>query len=725
MEGIGIDIKLMVDSAQLDRNVDKLNKDIRLLKKEVGYLNKELKVDPRNVENLTRKFENLKAQQQLAARALEIYKEDLNDLQSKGIISGDAVDTAVLGAEKMHTELLNIQRQMAKCKEQIDLMNNGWYQAAEIVDKIGKKAGELSEKLEPVSEAAQNFLGKAANSAIEFQDAFADVQKTVDETSTTSYEDLSTGLRELAKEVPVTADQLAHIAGLAGQMGVKADDIVKFTESMVQFGDATNITSEEAVQDIAQIYNVIGRGGDFGDLDNLLSTIVELGNNTATTEKDIVEMFRNVAAASSRVGMTEPQMAALAATLSSLGLDKGGASAISRIMTNIDKAVDTGGKSLAEWAEVAGMSADKFQQVWGQDAAAGLLAVVEGIAKSNEEGTSFNQTLENLGISEIRQVDTLSRLVNAHENYAENIEMANAAYGEGTALSVEAAKRYNTVASKIKILKNNFTEFALTIGDILLPYIDWFIESLHQLTDWLNNLGPHTQQLITRILAIVAVMAPLLAGISKIMPILASVLRFIGGIKTGMTLLWTTIQGFTSFLFPVLQAVGAFVAANIGWIALVMGLVVAFKALYENCLPFRELVDNALQKVKDLWLEFQKTNYIELLGEKFGWFGEILGTIIEALKVLVSWFTKVFSKIGEFLGLAGSVQGAVGGLNNSIGTMRAINVMNSGGFASGGGGTVTVNNSWVVNGAEVSQQTIMDWADLITDRVNENLGRMV
>lgn len=723
MEGIGIDIKLMLDDAALDRNVDKLNKDIRLLKKEVGYLNKELKFDPKNIENLNRKFENLKAQEELAARALKIYKEDLNNLQKQGIISGDAVDQAVLGAEKMQGELLTIQRQMQKCQDQIDQMNNGWNVAANIVDNVGQKAGELADKLAPVSKAAQDFLGGAIDSAIDFQDAFADVQKTVDETSTTSYEELSSGLRELAKQVPVTASDLSHIAGLAGQMGVKADDIVKFTESMVQFGDATNITAEEAVQDIAQIYNVIGRGGDFHDLDQLLSTIVELGNNTATTEKDIVEMFRNVAAASSRVGMTESQMAALAATLSSLGLDKGGASAISKIMTNIDKAVDTGGKSLAEWAEVAGMSAKKFQEVWGADAAAGLLAVVEGIAKSNEEGTSFNQTLEDLGIKEIRQVDTLSRLVNAHENYAENIQMANAAYEEGTALSEEAAKRYQTVASKLKILKNNFMEFALTIGDILLPYVDWFIQSLQGLTEWLNNLGPHTKELITRMLAIVAVMAPLLAGISRLAPLMSGVLRFIGNIRTSLSLLMTVLQPLFTLIGNIGAGIANLVFMHTGWVAAAMAVVAILVTLYNKCDWFRNIVDSAIESVKNLWTEFKETNWIEALGEKFGWFGEIVGALIELFKTLFGWFGNIISKAMEFLGLSGEVSGAIGGLSTSAGRAGSFNVLNSGGFASGG--TVTVNNSWTVNGAEVSQQTVMDWADLITDRVNENLGRMV
>ena len=200
------------------------------------------------------------------------------------------------------------------------------------------KPSAVGEALKPLSDYAGKGLKTAANSAIDFESAFADVKKTV-KTTEDEFTSIRAGLLDLSERVPTTASDLAKIAGLAGQMNVGADDIVWFTKKMVDFGNATNITAEEAVTDIAQIYNVIGKGGNFDTLDNLLSTIVELGNNTATTEKDIVQMFTNIAAGASRVGMTEAQMAALAATLSSLNLDKGGASAISKILTTIDKQV--------------------------------------------------------------------------------------------------------------------------------------------------------------------------------------------------------------------------------------------------------------------------------------------------------------------------------------------------------------------------------------------------
>lgn len=724
MEGIGIDIKLMLDDAALDRNVDKLNKDLRLLKKEVGYLNKELKFDPKNIENLNRKFENLRAQEQLASKALKIYKEDLNNLQSQGIISGDAVDQAVLGAEKMQGELFNIQRQMQKCQELIDQQSNGWNIAADALGKASQKAGELADKLAPISKVAQGFLGGAVQSAIDFQDAFADVEKTVSGANRFDFQEISSGLRDMAKEVPTTAEELAHIAGLAGQMNVSKDQIVDFTKAMVDFSNATDITAEAATQEISQIYNVIGKGGDFSTLDNLLSTIVELGNNTATTESAIVEMYRNIAAGASRVGMSEQQMAALAATLSSLGLDKGGASAISKVMTNIDRAVDGNTEELTEWAKVAGMSAQEFSKLWNSDASSGLLTVVQGIARMNGEGISMNNTLEDLGIKEIRQIDTLSRLTNANEEYAKNIKLANNAYKDGTALNEEASKRYKTVASQILILKNNFTEFSIAIGEILLPYVEWLIQSFQQITDWLNNLQPHTKLLITRIIAIVAALAPLLLGASKMLGFLKMLVTNVGLITQGTKLLFSAISTLWSFLLPIIQAIGGFIASHALWIGIIFALGVAFKTLYDNCQPFKEFVDKLIQGIKDLWEQFMQTNWIEALGDKFGWIGEVIGLVVEAVKTLFGWMGKLIDKVLEFLGLKGSVEAGIGGLG---GMARGITALDVSGMRSGGmmSGTVTVNNSFTITTNDVTEAAVRNWADLITDRVNENLGRMV
>ena len=728
MEQLGITIEFMGKTLKFDKNIANLEKSINILKKGVSNLNKELKLDPTNIAKISEKFKNLKMQEKLARDELKILLDNLEELNRKKVSPfSEEFTSTQKKIQQTEDKLVSIQKQVGKITDAFQDTGEEVQTLSDRLQEAGEKAESLGNKLQPISHAAQGFLKGAVQSAIDFQDAFADVQKTVDETNTTTYDDLTEGLRQLAREVPVTAAELSHIAGLAGQMGVGADDVVKFTEAMVKFGDSTDITAEAATQDIAQIYNVIGKGGDYSNLNNLLSTIVELGNNTSTTESAIVEMFRNVAAGASRVGMTESQMAALAATLSSLGLDKGGASAISKIMTNIDKAVDGSTAELTEWARVAGMTEEQFSKIWNSDASSGLLSVVQGIAKMNDEGISMNNTLEELGIKELRQIDTLSRLTNASDVYAENIKLANGAYNEATAVNEEAAKRYATVASQIDILKNNFMEFSITIGEILLPYVEWFIQSISQLTDWLNGLQPHTKMLITRILGIVAALAPLLLGAGKILKLLGTIKGNVLLLTTGIKNLFLGISAFWNFLLPIVTQVIQWIASSATVIGLIYAVIVAVKILYDNCVPFREWVDGIIKKISNLWDLIKETNWIEALGEKFGWLGEIIGGLIELVKQLFSWFASLVDKVLEFLGLKSSVESVAGGFGRGGNQITVLDSggfggLNSGGFNSGG---ITMNPIFNVTATTITRDEVRSWAKWMADDMNEELGRRI
>ncbi|WP_105179561.1 phage tail tape measure protein, partial [Streptococcus suis] len=74
--------------------------------------------------------------------------------------------------------------------------------------------------------------GYAVKAAAQYESAFAGVKKTVDETATTSYEKLSNSIRQMSKELPASAVEIANVAEVAGQLGIKADNITDFTKVM-------------------------------------------------------------------------------------------------------------------------------------------------------------------------------------------------------------------------------------------------------------------------------------------------------------------------------------------------------------------------------------------------------------------------------------------------------------------------------------------------------------
>ena len=80
-----------------------------------------------------------------------------------------------------------------------------------------------------------------------------------------------------------------------------------------------DLNAGDAATTIAQFANIMGASQS--QFSNIGSTLVDLGNNFATTEKPIMEMAHRMAGAGKQVGLTEAQVLGFAAALSSVGIE--------------------------------------------------------------------------------------------------------------------------------------------------------------------------------------------------------------------------------------------------------------------------------------------------------------------------------------------------------------------------------------------------------------------
>lgn len=336
--------------------------------------------------------------------------------------------------------------------------------------------------------------GLAVKSAIDFESAFTGVVKTVDATDEQLAE-LRDSILEMSKVMPESASEIASVAEAAGQLGIKTENIESFTKTMVMLGDATNLSSDEAATSLARLVNITGMSQE--NFQNLGSSIVALGNNFATTEAEITAMSLRLAGAGAQVGMSEADIAGLAAALSSVGIEaEAGGSAFSKVMVNMQLATETGGESLEEFAKVAGMSADEFKTAFKDNAAGAITSFITGLSKCEENGTSAIKVLDDMGITEVRLRDALLRASGASDVFSEAIALSNTAWNENTALTKEAETRYATMQSQIEMCKNKLVALGIEIGEQLMPYVSEFIDGLEKLVDWFGSLDSSTQKFI-------------------------------------------------------------------------------------------------------------------------------------------------------------------------------------------------------------------------------------
>lgn len=315
--------------------------------------------------------------------------------------------------------------------------------------------------------------GYAIKAAIEYEDAFAGVKKTVDEVKDSngkviySYDMLSKGIRQMAKEIPASTTEISHVAEAAGQLGIKTKDILGFTRVMIDMGKSTNLSSEEAATALARFANITQL--DPSRYSNLGSSIVELGNNFATTEKEIVEMGLRLAGTGKVVGLTDPQILGLATAMSSVGIEaEAGGSAFSRVMQKINTQVLSSGEDLWKFAKIAGKSADEFAASWKKNPQEAIIDFVKGLKRFKEEGKDVTAHLKDMDINSVREIDTLQRLAGAGDLLGDAFKSANKGFSENKALMNEANKRYETTASKLQMLKNQVNDVAIEFGGPLI-----------------------------------------------------------------------------------------------------------------------------------------------------------------------------------------------------------------------------------------------------------------
>src|SRR5690606_27074379 len=182
-------------------------------------------------------------------------------------------------------------------------------------------------------------------------------------------------------------EEIAATAEAASRLGVEVESVAGFTRAMIDMGEATDLSADEAATTLARFSNIMGTSTD--DVSRLGSSIVELGNNFATSESEIVAMAARLAGAGAQIGMTEGDVTGLAAALSAVGIEaEAGGSAMSKVMIDIAASVDEGGERLAMFADVAGMTADQFASVWQSSPGEALSAFVQGLADAESQGKS-------------------------------------------------------------------------------------------------------------------------------------------------------------------------------------------------------------------------------------------------------------------------------------------------------------------------------------------------
>lgn len=516
-----LNIKLSVDANQFTSSMGKVNANLRLLKSDLAATTGNVALFGNNLDGLKSKSINLNQQIDQQWKKINLLTEAYQKSAKENGETAEQTQKYERQLNYANAQLSKMQTELADTNTKIREQENSFIQAGNKLQEFSDKAGNVSKTLEKAGAKLTSHVtlpiaglgAGAAKAAIDFEDAFAGVEKTVDGT-TEQMAELNTGIREMATRMPESAVQIAGVAEAAGQLGIKTDSILGFTETMVMLGDSTNLSSDQAATSLARLANITQMPQD--QFDRLGSTVVDLGNNFATTESEIVEMGLRLAGAGHQVGMSEAQILGFSTALSSVGIEaEAGGSAFSKVMVEMQLAAETGGESLEQFAEVAGMSASEFSEKFKTDAAGAMIDFIKGLQNCEDRGVSAIKVLDDMGISEVGMRDALLRAAGAGDTFTNAIQTGTKAWDENTALTNEAEKRYQTTASQLKILGNQFVEAGIDIAGEFLPVLKDGVDAAKDFAKFLGTLSDSQKKAMVSALGLAAGIGPVLSIAGK------------------------------------------------------------------------------------------------------------------------------------------------------------------------------------------------------------------
>ena len=521
----GLTVKFEGDSTKLTAALGEINKASRKAQSQLRQMQNAAKIDPSNIKAFRGAVEAARDKVEATTKRVDALRQAQQQLAASGDTTSEAYKRVNRELTLAETYLKRDQRALVEATNAASAFGR----ASVHIEHFAEKAKSASSKMQAIGSTLTRHvslpLAAAAaasfKSAVDIDTALTGVRKTVDMTEE-GYQNLKRGAVELSRTQPVSANTILNMEALGAQLGWSNDKLQDFAMTVAGLDIATDMDAETAATELAQFANITRMAQ--GDAGRYASSIVALGNNMATTESKISAMSQGMASAGTQAGMSQADILGVAAAAASLGLEaQAGGSAFSKTINEIGMAVSTNGKTLQTWADVAGMSVEQFKAAWQTDVTGTFERVIEGLGNVKANGGDLNETLADLGVTELRQSDFLRRMAGNSDLVSRAVQLSNSAWSENTALNKEVENRNKSLAAKLDVLKNRVTALATEVGGPLadaamaaLEAAEPFFKSVEKGAKAFAEMDKGSQQTILKLAAFAAAAGPVISIAGKL-----------------------------------------------------------------------------------------------------------------------------------------------------------------------------------------------------------------
>jgi len=292
---------------------------------------------------------------------------------------------------------------------------------------------------------------RAFDQSVDWDAAWAEVLKKVNDASPDQFKDLEEAVRRLSLDLGIGRSELAGLTAEAGAAGIAYADLERF---MVLTGKAAvgwDMSPREASEKLA--YTKAAMGYSIDEMDVLANKINALGDNSAAKEKDILDMFLRVGQAAQQAGVDADSTLALLTGVRSGGMEPEVAARWFGALTGGLRTAEQKPKRVEKGLEMLGLTAKKVAKGMKTDGVGTILDLFDRLEKSPKAVEAATQIFGNEwwdetmrakgGLAEIRKQ---LEFIRDKKNYEGSLDKG---FAIQAATAANHVKKFNELVSRV------------------------------------------------------------------------------------------------------------------------------------------------------------------------------------------------------------------------------------------------------------------------------------
>lgn len=618
------EIKSMEKAQKAFQNMDKARDGL-------NKINSEYKKASEHLQKLKAEYERTGSSNKQLAKEIEQTEKNVGKLNKQKERQQHAFEAARSKIEAEGASLSNYRNKVQEVEKEIEKMNK-LKEAQKRYDARQETVGKMKDfgdKQIMQGVGMAGALTVPVKLAVDLENAQADLKKVADFSSKEMETGFYKAMRNFSENSPLSQVELFQIAGAGAQAGIKTDELERYTKDAAKIKVAFDMNTEAAGNFLAKTRAQLNL--DQNGVMEYANVINYLANNVAATAPEIADISSRVAGLGGMAGISKEGVAALGASLVSVGVpSEVAATGLKNISLGLMAGASATKKQSAAFKSL-GLDAEDVAKRMTKDGEGTLIDVFQRIKKLPKDVQAA--TLKNLFGKE--SIQSASELAKHIDEVGTNIKNAHDKMKTSGSVDAEYNQRLKTMGNSFDTLKNRIVNMGVDLGSALGPSLVQVANSIGPLIKKFSQFIQKHPQLTTNILKGVAALSAFKIGIGGLAKGFAPLF---GGISKGM-LIFDKFKAAGSFAegfktaFPVLTRVisliksvglainSAFLSNPVGLIIVaIVAVIVILVVLYNKCSWFRNGV-NAIFKavanyIKQVWQGIKPTVMNAITGIK-------------------------------------------------------------------------------------------------------------